>query len=95
MLKRSSLDAFRCFVKVYNITMGFSPTLYCVVESTLLQWGNPSKCHEEVLSLQPMAPPKRFDSFPLTGGCSEGLEYSIYSYSKVPAVCSIDEIVLL
>ena len=25
------------------------------------------------LSLQPMIPPKRFDTFPLTGGCSEGL----------------------
>ena len=33
----------------------------------------PFKCHEEVLSLQPMIPPKRFDVFPLTGGCSEGL----------------------
>ena len=25
---------------------------------------NPIKCHEEVLSLQPMIPPKRFDIFP-------------------------------
>ena len=25
---------------------------------------NPFKCHEEVLSLQPMIPPKRFDIFP-------------------------------
>ena len=31
------------------------------------------KCQEEVLSLQPMIPPKRFDVFPLTGGCSEDL----------------------
>ena len=31
------------------------------------------KCHEEVLFLQPMIPPKRFDFFPLTGGCLEGL----------------------
>ena len=30
-------------------------------------------CHEEVLSLQSMGPPRRFDIFsPLTGGCSEG-----------------------
>ena len=30
--------------------------------------------HEEVLYLQPLIPPKRFDIFfPLTGGCSEGL----------------------
>ena len=35
----------------------------------LLSSGNPSKCHEEVLSLQPMIPPtKRFDIFsPLCG----------------------------
>ena len=33
-----------------------------------------TKCHEEVLYLQPLIPPKRFDiSPPLTGGCSEGL----------------------
>ena len=45
--------------------MGFSPTLYClVVESMLLQSVNPFKCHEEVLSLQPMVLPKRFDIFP-------------------------------
>ena len=25
---------------------------------------NPFKCHEDVLSLQPMIPPKRFDIFP-------------------------------
>ena len=36
--------------------------------------GNPFKCHEEVLCLQSMIPPKRFDIFfLLTGGCSEGL----------------------
>ena len=36
--------------------------------------GNPFKCHEEVLYLQPLIPPKRSDIFsPLTGGCSEGL----------------------
>ena len=36
--------------------------------------GNLFECHEEVLYLQPMIPPKRFDIFsPITGGCSEGL----------------------
>ena len=30
----------------------------------LLPSGNPFKCHEEVLSLQSMIPPKRFDIFP-------------------------------
>ena len=42
----------------------------------LLPSGNPFKCHhEEVLCLQPMIPPKHVDIFfPLTGGCSEGLD---------------------
>ena len=36
--------------------------------------GNLFKCHEEVLYLQPLIPPKRFDIFPpITRGCSEGL----------------------
>ena len=36
--------------------------------------GNLFKCHEEVLYLQPLISPKRFDIFfPITGGCSEGL----------------------
>ena len=36
--------------------------------------GNLFKCHEEVLYLQPLILPKRFDMFsPITGGCSEGL----------------------
>ena len=37
--------------------------------------GSGRKCHEEVLYMQPMIPPKRFDIFsPLTGGYSEGLD---------------------
>ena len=41
----------------------------------LLPSGNQFRCHEEVLYLQPLIPPKRFDSFsPLTGRCSEGLD---------------------
>ena len=41
----------------------------------LLPSGNSFKCHEEVLYLQPMIPPTtRFEFFPLTGGCSEGLD---------------------
>ena len=35
--------------------------------------GTRFKCHEEVLYLQPMISPKRFDILPLTGGCSEDL----------------------
>ena len=39
--------------------------------------GNPFRCHEDILSLQPtmILPNKRFDMFfPLTRGCSEGLD---------------------
>ena len=45
------------------------------VDPMLLPSGNLFKCHEEVLYLQPLIPPKRFDISPppLTGGCSEGL----------------------
>ena len=47
---------------VYSITVGFSPALYCCLNVTTI--GNPFKCHEEVLYLQPTVPPKRFDIFP-------------------------------
>ena len=43
-------------------------------EGVLVGYNNEFKCHEEVLYLQPLIPPKRFDISPLlTGGCSEGL----------------------
>ena len=48
-------------------------TIPCTVNPMLLPSGNPFKCHEEVSSLQPIILPERFDIFPLTGGCSEGL----------------------
>ena len=52
---------------------GASPRHY-TVDPMLFPSGNPFKCHEEVLYLQPLIPPKRFDIFsPLAGGCSEGL----------------------
>ena len=48
----------------YNV--GFSPTLYCCPNVICIG--------EEVLYLQPLVPPKRFDIFsPITGECSEGL----------------------
>ena len=46
---------------VYSITVGFPR--YYTVDQMLLPSGNPFKCHEEVLYLQPMIPPKRFDIF--------------------------------
>ena len=33
------------------------------VDPMLFPSGNPFKCHEEVLYLQPLIPPKRFDIF--------------------------------
>ena len=39
----------------------------------LLPSGNPCKCHEEVLYLQPMIQPIFFTFPPPTGACSEGL----------------------
>ena len=44
------------------------------VDPMILPSGNPFKCHEEVLHQRSMIPPKRFDIFPLTGACSEGLD---------------------
>ena len=45
-----------------------------LVDPMLSASGNLFKCHEEVLYLQPVIPPKSFDIFPpITGGCSEGL----------------------
>ena len=54
--------------------------------------GTRFKCHEEVLYLQPMIPPKRFDIFPLAGECSEGLggiksckyKTSFMAFKRVP-----------
>ena len=44
------------------------------VDPMLSSSGNLFECYEEVLHLQPLIPPKRFDIFPpITGGCSEGL----------------------
>ena len=43
---------------------GLLPDIIDTVDSMLLPLENPFKCHEGVLSLQPMIPPKRFDIFP-------------------------------
>ena len=53
---------------------GFLPDIILLTQC-YLHSGNLFKCHEEVLYLQPLIPPKkRFDIFPpITGGCSEGL----------------------
>ena len=47
-----------------NLFQASSPTVHRDAEfSSGGQLMNPFKCHEEVLYLQPMIPPKRFDIF--------------------------------
>ena len=53
---------------------GLLPDMILLTQCYYHPGTNPFKCHEEVLSLQPMFPPKRVDISPLTGGCSEGLD---------------------
>ena len=50
-------------MQVYSITEGFSQILYCRLDVVAL--GNPFAYHEEVLSLQPIFPPKSLDTLPL------------------------------
>ena len=52
--------------------------------------GNLFKCHEEVLYLQPLIPPKRFDIFsPITGGCSEGLGVLWFFFKLLLLYCTL------
>ena len=48
---------------MYSVTEGFSPILYCRPDVVTL--GNPFDTMQEVLSLQPMFPPKPLDTLPL------------------------------
>ena len=53
---------------------GFLPDIILLTRYYLRRGTCLIKCHEEVLYLHPLIPPKRFDIFfPITGGCSEGL----------------------
>ena len=62
---------FWCPCMAINVSVQYNGT---TVDPMLFPPGNPFKCHEEVLYLQPLIQPKRLDIFsPLTGGCSEGL----------------------
>ena len=60
--KRRQCSRAKCTVSRWA-----SPRHYTVY-LMLLPSGNPCKCHEEDLYLQPMIPPKRFDIFPLDWG---------------------------
>ena len=69
---------FWCPCMAINVSVqyngGLLPDIIQTVDPMLFPSGNPFKCHEEVLYLQPLIPPKRFDIFSLlTGGGSEGL----------------------
>ena len=66
---------------MYSITVGFSR--HYTVDPMLSASGNLFKCHEEILYLQLLIPPKRFDIFfPITGGCSEGLDVLRFFFKK-------------
>ena len=60
----NTLFLFLLFIWLYKCTVKrwVSPR-YNTVDPMLIPSGNPFKCHE-VLNLQPVIPPKRFDSFP-------------------------------
>ena len=45
--------------------------------------GEPSRYHEDSLSLQPIFTPKSFDIFSPEGGCSEGLDAFRFFFKQV------------
>ena len=53
-----SLHGDKCKRRVQR---GASPRHYYTADLRLFSWGNPLICLEEVLFLQPLLPPKRFD----------------------------------
>ena len=59
---------FWCPCMAINVNVqyngGLLPDIMLLVDPMLSAWGNLFKCHEEVLYLQPLIPPKRFDIFP-------------------------------
>ena len=68
---------FWCPCMAINVNVQYNGGLLpdiILLTQCYLHRGNLLKCHEEVLRLQPLIPPKRFDIFPpITGGCSESL----------------------
>ena len=58
---------FWCPCMAINVSVQYNGGLLpdiILVDPMLFPSGNPFKCHEEVLYLQPLIPPKRFDIFP-------------------------------
>ena len=64
----TSVILFFCNFIKYS-TVLYNTVVVIIYENSVIKPYN----NEEVLYLQPMIPPKRFDVSPLTGGCSEGL----------------------
>ena len=94
MLRRSKcIQIFRSSVQ-YND--GLLPDIILFKEKSeqlmlLPSSGSPFKCHEEVLSLQPMIPLKRFDIFPPDWGMlrRSRIQQTVHTrtFSKVSVVC--------
>ena len=55
---------------------------------------NPIKCHEEVLSMQPVFSSKRLTISPLSGGCSEGLDALRFFFKHVVEVDRVVAIII-
>ena len=57
---------FWCPYMAINVNVQYNGGFlrHCTVDPMLSASGNLFKCHEEVLYLQPLIPPKRFDIFP-------------------------------
>ena len=59
------LLSFWCPYMAINVSIQYNGSLLpdvITVDPMLSPSGNPFKCHEEVLYLQPLIPPKRFDA---------------------------------
>ena len=64
-----------------NHNGGFLPGIILLTQCYYHPSGNLSKCHEGVLYLQPMIPPKRFDISPSLL-LTEGLDTFIFSLNN-------------
>ena len=63
---------------------GFLPDIILLTDPMIPSSGNPFKCHEEVLYLQPMIPRKRFDMFPPDWGMLRRSRHVFRFFFKTP-----------
>ena len=63
-----SLLFYWCPCRAISVSVQYNgellPDIHYTVDPVLFPSGDPFKCHEEVLYLQPLIPPKRFDISP-------------------------------